>query len=251
MGSVEGAGVYEEGMTVTLTATANEGYEFVHWIVSGDTLTVNPLELVVLSDVTVEAVFAAIPLPEYTVNVTVNDATMGSVEGAGVYEEGMTVTLTATANEGYEFVHWIVSGDTLTANPLELVVLSDVIVEAVFAAIPLPQYTVSVIVNDSTMGSVEGAGVYEDGTTATLVAVPNDGYVFGGWTLGEDELMENPLYIVVEGDIVIVATFKSSVTTGAENVEHSTLVVKKLLKDGHWYISIDGQLYTTTGARVE
>ena len=251
MGSVEGAGVYEEGTTATLTATANEGYEFVHWIVDGDTLTANPLELVVLSDVNVEAVFAAIPLPQYTVSVIVNDSNMGSVEGAGVYEEGTTVTLTATANEGYEFVHWIVDGDTLTANSLELVVLSDVSVEAVFAAIPLPQYTVSVIVNDSNMGSVEGAGVYEEGMTATLVAVPNNGYVFEGWTIDENLLTENPLYIVVESNIVITATFKSSVVTGTENVGNATISVKKILRDGHVYISINDQLYTTTGARVE
>ena len=251
MGSVEGAGTYNEGATATLTATANEGYEFVHWIVDGDTLTANPLELVVLSDVSVEAVFAAIPLPQYTVSVIVNDSTMGSVEGAGVYEEGTTGTLTATANEGYEFVHWIVDGDTLTANPLELVVLNDVSVEAVFAAIPLPQYTVSVIVNDSTMGSVEGAGIYEEGMTATLVAVPNNGYVFESWTIDENLLTENPLYIVVESNIVITATFKSSVVTGTENVGNATISVKKILRDGHVYISINDQLYTTTGARVE
>ena len=176
---------------------------------------------------------------------------MGSVEGAGVYEEGTTGTLTATANEGYEFVHWIVDGDTLTANPLELVVLSDVSVEAVFAAIPLPQYTVSVIVNDSTMGSVEGAGIYEEGMTATLVAVPNNGYVFESWTIDENLLTENPLYIVVESNIVITATFKSSVVTGTENVGNATISVKKILRDGHVYISINDQLYTTTGARVE
>ena len=193
-----------------------------------------------------------VPAPiEYEVKVTVNDSTKGSVEGAGVYEEGTTVTLTATANEGYEFVHWIVDGDTLTANPLELVVLSDVNVEAVFAAIPLPQYTVSVIVNDSTMGSVEGAGVYEEGMTATLVAVPNNGYVFEGWTIDENLLTENPLYIVVESNIVITATFKSSVVTGTENVGNATISVKKILRDGHVYISINDQLYTTTGARVE
>ena len=46
------------------------------------------------------------PTPEpvkYTVTVTAEN---GTVEGAGEYEEGTEITLTATPNEGYEFVNW-------------------------------------------------------------------------------------------------------------------------------------------------
>lgn len=37
------------------------------------------------------------------INATVNDEAMGSVSGSGSYDKGATVTLTATANEGYRF----------------------------------------------------------------------------------------------------------------------------------------------------
>ena len=175
---------------------------------------------------------------------------MGSVEGAGVYEEGATATLTATANAGYEFVGWVVGADTLTANPLELVVDADITVEAVFAALPLPEYTVSVTV-DPVMGSVEGAGVYNEGATATLSATANAGYQFVNWTVDGEEYAENPLYWSVDKDVTVVANFKSTVTTDAENATGDAVQAEKIMRDGHLYILRAGDTYTTAGARVE
>ena len=248
MGSVEGAGTYNEGATATLTATANPGYQFVSWTVDGETLTDNPLSLLVDADKAVLATFAAI---EHTVTATVNDPAMGSVEGAGTYNEGATATLTATANAGYEFAYWVVGADTLTANPLEVIVTADVVVEAVFAAIPVSQYTVTVEINDSTMGAVDGAGVYDEGTVVTLIATPNAGYEFLYWTVGEEMLTDNPLTLTVDNDITVVATFKSILTTGTDNLENNTLIVEKVLRDGNVFIRINDQLYTLTGARVD
>ena len=247
MGSVEGAGVYNEGATATLTATANAGYQFVSWTVGGETLTENPLSLTVTADIEVLATFAAI---EHTVTVTVNDATMGSVEGAGVYNEGATATLTATANAGYEFAYWVVAGDTLTDNPLTLEVNNDMLVEAIFAAIPVPTYMVTVIVNDSTMGIVEGVGEYEEGTVVTLTAVANTGFVFSHWTIDGEAITDNPMTITVDGDIVIGATFKTTVTTDTENVD-SQLQIEKIIYNDQVFIRINDQLYTLTGARVD
>ena len=44
--------------------------------------------------------------PKYTINVTANDNTMGTVTGGGVYDSASTITITATPNEGYVFVNW-------------------------------------------------------------------------------------------------------------------------------------------------
>ena len=52
------------------------------------------------------------PVKKYTVSVNVKDSekAMGTVsmdkEDGGIYEDGMNATVTATANEGYEFVNW-------------------------------------------------------------------------------------------------------------------------------------------------
>ena len=247
MGTVEGAGTYAEGATATLTATPAAGHQFLNWTVGGETLADNPLTLTVTGDITAVANFAVI---EHTVTVTANDPAMGTVEGAGTYAEGATATLTATPKEGYEFSYWVVAGDTLTDNPLTVEVNNDMLVEAIFAAIPVPTYMVTVIVNDSTMGIVEGTGEYEEGTVVTLTAVANTGFVFSHWTIDGEAITDNPMTITVDGDIVIGATFKTSVTTDVDNVEN-TLQVEKLIINDRVYIRINDQLYTLTGARVQ
>ena len=67
---------------------------------------------------------------KYTVTVKAEN---GTVEGAGEYEEGAEATLTATANEGYEFVNWTVDGtEVSTKNPYKFNVTADIEVVANF-----------------------------------------------------------------------------------------------------------------------
>lgn len=65
---------------------------------------------------------------KYTVTVAANDKAMGSVTGAGEYEYGSEVEISATANEGYKFTDWqddvkdakrtiiVTKDETFTAN---------------------------------------------------------------------------------------------------------------------------------------
>ena len=39
------------------------------------------------------------------------------MSGAGTYNHGADVTLTATANEGYTFVNWTKGGEPVSTNP--------------------------------------------------------------------------------------------------------------------------------------
>ena len=142
MGAVEGADVYYEGETVTLTAKPNAGHAFVNW--SNDA-TDNPLVFTATEDVEVTANFEIL---SYTITVLANDEAKGSVIGAGTYEYGTEVTLTATANEGYEFVNW---SNGSTENPLTMTVTSEETLTANFRqvlatsitlnALPVQDYT--------------------------------------------------------------------------------------------------------------
>ena len=58
------------------------------------------------------------------------DAAQGQVTGAGVYQIGDTVTLTAVPNDGYHFVQW---SDGNIDNPRTLVLTQDTILTAEFA----------------------------------------------------------------------------------------------------------------------
>ncbi len=140
-GSVTGAGVYEEGTTVTLTATANEGYEFVSWTNGGAEVSTNATySFVIQTNLALVANFKAVEATVYTISI---EAVNGSVTGAGVYEEGATVTLTATPADGYNFKNWTVSGAEVSAeNPYIFTATADVTVTANFEEIPVEYETV-------------------------------------------------------------------------------------------------------------
>ena len=125
MGNVNpsGAITVAAGETFTATATANEGYRFVNWSNGETNATV---EIVVNSDITLTANFEAIM---YTVTVTSDNETMGTVTGSGEYQAGATVVVEAHANDGYKFVSW---SDGTTNAHYEFTVTSDVTLVAHF-----------------------------------------------------------------------------------------------------------------------
>ena len=69
------------------------------------------------------------PGASYTIYASPADASMGSVSGGGVYEEGATVTLTATANNGYHFVRW---NNNVTSNPYVFTATQNISLTAFF-----------------------------------------------------------------------------------------------------------------------
>lgn len=171
----------------------------------------------------------------YTVTTNVNDVAMGEVTGnAGTYEEGATATLTAEPTTGYQFVNWTVGEDTYTANPLEIVVNSNLTITANFKAI---SYTITANVNKEGYGEVTGGGAYDYNTSATLTAAANEGYEFVNWSNGSKE---NPLTITVKGDETLTANFRkvlvNSITLNTLPVQdYSTAIVgtiKRAVQNG-------------------
>ena len=185
----------------TLTAIANEGYEFTAW---NDGNTENPRTVSITSDTAFMAIFTeAVSTP--TITVTVNDATMGS---ASYTLDGNTAVLTATANEGYEFTGW---NDGNTENPRTVSLTSDTAFVAIFTeAVSTP--TITVTVNDATMGS---ASYTLDGNTAVLTATANEGYEFTAWNDGNTE---NPRTVTVTSDTVFTAIFTASGSSSLQEV---------------------------------
>ncbi len=109
-GSVNGGGTYDEGAAATLTAVADNGWEFVQWTgdASGSSTSV---QVLMDADKSVTAVFQEI-ISDYTLTANIDGA--GSVDGAGGYNNGETATITAIAAEGWEFVQW--TGDASGTN---------------------------------------------------------------------------------------------------------------------------------------
>ena len=61
------------------------------------------------------AVFEPV-IPTYTVAVSASPTAGGSVSGAGSFDEGTSVTVTAAANSGYHFVKWTEGGTEVSTN---------------------------------------------------------------------------------------------------------------------------------------
>lgn len=149
----------------------------------------------------------------YTVTVTC-DATKGSVNPAGeiLVDSADAFTATATAYEGYHFAGWSIEpgyANIVTDNPLTVTVVSDMTITALFEADSIGGddtvwYTVTVLCNDSTMGSVTGSGRYVAGSVATIEAMPIGMYVFGWWN---DYVVDNPRTFIVTSDTTFTAIF--------------------------------------------
>ena len=131
---------------------------------------------------------------------------MGSVYGGGTFPYGTEITIGATANTGFHFVGW---QDGSMNNPRTLTVVEDATYTASFDVNPVQSYSVTVYY-DENQGFVIGAGTYVEGSTATLAAIPADGYQFVKWG---DGVTDNPRNIIVDHDIVLAAFFN---TTGVD-----------------------------------
>lgn len=124
-------GKYSDGTNVILTAVPAEGYRFVSWggAVSGNSVTT---VVTMDADKTVSASFEAIAPVTYALVLTQpSNGSISAEPEIGPYTAGTEVTLTATANTGYDFAGW--SGDaTGTVNPLVLTMDEDKNVSATF-----------------------------------------------------------------------------------------------------------------------
>ncbi len=59
----------------------------------------------------------AAPPPSFTINTSVSPVGAGTTGGGGVYSNGASVTVTATANSGFVFVDWTEGGAPVSASP--------------------------------------------------------------------------------------------------------------------------------------
>ena len=130
---------YNDGSGVVFTATPDANFAFAYWVIStdasNDTATDNPHTLTATGSVTytVSAVFASLfeePTPSPPSYPTpTNPSPYGVVailhavgghttpaEGAYYFSSGFPVKLTAIADSGWKFDHWVISGDTSTTH---------------------------------------------------------------------------------------------------------------------------------------
>ena len=211
LGTVTGGGTYPQGSTIEISATPFENVAFRSW---DDGNTDNPRSITVTGDMTFTALFEAIqPGETYTITVRSENPLMGTVFGGGTYPVNTIINIGASPNQGFYFSGWQ-DGDM--NNPRTIIVTGDAEYVASFSTNPTVTYTVTVYY-DETQGFIIGAGTYNAGATASLAAIPGDGYYFKKWGDGNTD---NPREILVDHDIVLAAFFEGTGVDeeGFENV---------------------------------
>ena len=118
-GSVSGlasGGTYTNGSTCSLTATptANSGYTFTNWTENNTEVSSNATYSFTVTDS--HNLTANFTLASYSITVTANPTAGGTVTGGGTYSHGASVTLSATANTGYNFVNWTENGNVVSTS---------------------------------------------------------------------------------------------------------------------------------------
>jgi len=138
-----------------------------------------------------------------SIATSVSIAEAGSITGAGDYARGGSCSLTATADDCYNFVNWTDENDVevSTDATYSFTVTGSRILVANFTH---NNYTVTVNAGEGGSASQEGNGTYACGTTATLSATPSDGYCFAQWSDGETA---NPREVTVTEAASYTANF--------------------------------------------
>ncbi|MDE6307565.1 MAG: InlB B-repeat-containing protein, partial [Bacteroidales bacterium] len=222
---VTGAGTYDAGDEVTLTATVDDEYVFVEWrdgngvsLSTETTYTFTASTSMNITAVLREKAYYSIDVPCVGDDEDENDpGTISFSDGNdGEWMEGTTVTMTATPAQYYEFVEWQdKDGNTLSKNAsYSFVISQDTTFTAVFSRL---QYTVTLVSNPSkdygtingTSGSASDGGTFDAGSKRHLEAKPKSGYEFVKWMSDTKELGTNPVYeFILTEDITITAYFQ-------------------------------------------
>jgi uncharacterized repeat protein (TIGR02543 family) len=155
-------------------------------------------------------VVSVIQAPElittYTVSYNANGGT-GSIAPATKTENEDLILSDGSgfARSGFTFAGWNTSADGSGTDYNAGASYAENADVTLYAKWTKSSFTVA-FNGDGSTGNIEGAGEYTTGSTATLTAVPQPGYVFTGWT-GDASGTQNPLAIVVDSDLSIGASF--------------------------------------------
>ena len=140
-------------------------------------------------------------------------AETGSIEIIGNNGSQKTMQANPNKDNGYEFSYWSYtvsdnSTKTSTKNPIDFDIYERT-VTCVFSKI---HYEVTV--NSTIGGTASGGGTYEHGSTITLTATPNIGYVFACWKNGDTILSSSPTWTTsAVGNLTYTAVFTGQMNT--------------------------------------
>ncbi len=214
VGNGGSSGTYQYNQNCTVHANANSGYTFVRWTENGQEVSTSAnYTFQVTSNRFLVAQFQA---NTYTINVLANPTNGGTVwvgngGTSGTYSQGSYCTVHATPAAGYTFLQWTINGSPQSNDPdYTFTVTGNQTLTAHFQP---NTYTIVVSANPSDGGTVwvnDGgtSGTFPQGTSCTIHATANSGFVFDRWTENGTVVSTNANYTFqVNSNRTLVAQF--------------------------------------------
>jgi len=117
-GTTTGAGSYNSGASVTIGAVPAIGFTFTNWTENGIIVPAAPAiyTFSISGNRTLVANFAPITAEQFLVVLSSNPLLGGNTNGAGSYNSGASVTITAIPNSGYTFTNWTEGVNIISSN---------------------------------------------------------------------------------------------------------------------------------------
>lgn len=211
------------------------------------------------------------PKPEtYTVTILVNPEGAGTVTGAGEYEDGAEVTVTAEENEGYIFVGWMEDGEFVAEDhEYTFTILNDVDLVAVYATqllgvaedlvITETALTATAILSTGTTLTVNLVlGEYDEeeegywlAETTTLTLGDKELTLFAGLVMVDAEQQMAIAAVVAENEGVFYAftLILQAPASGVDNI-NTNVAPRKVIRDGQLIIKQNGREFNVQGAQL-
>jgi uncharacterized repeat protein (TIGR02543 family) len=200
-GTTSGAGTFAQGSPVTVTATPNTGYVFFNWTYLGAIVSTNAsYQFTMAGNRALVANFTS----QYALSLSSSPAAGGTTGGAGSYTAGSSVIVTATPNTGYTFVNWTDNGVVVSTSASYTFLINAN--KTLVANFLLNTYTLNVTATNGTVVKNPVQATYNHGITVALIATPNAGYTFTGWSDGATGAT-NPLTVTMDANKNITANF--------------------------------------------
>jgi len=222
---------YEYGEEVNLTAVPDENYEFTEW--AGDYES-SEEEITITMDAN-KRLIAYFDRIEHELEIDViGEGTTDPEPGTHTYEDGEEVNVTATPDDGWEFIEW--TGDHEgTEEEITITMDQDYEITAVFEE-KVEYYELELdIKGEGTTDPEPGVHTYEPGEEVTIEAVPEEGWKFVRWSgdnLTVEDVTADQTTIEMLDNYDITAEFEEIIdhlqvtTLDAKNVTHDSVVLQ-------------------------
>ncbi len=187
---------FEDGSQISLTATAEQGFEFVGW--GGSCTGTMSCNVAMSQNKSVSAEFRTVNAQTNSLTVSILGSGSVSSSPAGIncgsdcsnqYDDGTSVSLTATAETGFEFTGW--QGACTGTSNCSVLMDEDKSVTATFTAVDAPDHLLSVTVNGNGTVTSSPQGIncgsdcsetLSENTQISLFATADAGYKLESWS---------------------------------------------------------------------